>query len=160
MIAFAVVVSFLLTSRRRYALARGRLTARMKTMAEGGRNEIGGQSVEHWLSMLNQDSPQGLVATDSVVFTYKGQDLFFVNGTIGCLTPGGNRWVYKTKEICFLVAVGYAAVGLLSEQRQALRLISGSTELAAFSIFRFLDFAVLLREERRDRRGRRERKDA
>jgi hypothetical protein len=152
-IAFVMFLGFLWESRQRYARSRERLTATMKRLAVAGRSEIAGQPVEHWLNVLNQDSPQDLFAVDSAVFIYHGQELFFVNGTIGG-PAAQNRCVYRVRRLCFLVAVGRPAVTLLSQQGQVLRLVSGSAELAAFSIFRLSDFAALIRKERSGRRGR------
>ena len=157
-ITFFMSLGFLWESRQRYARSRARLTAWMKRMAVVGRAEIGGHPVEHWLTKLNRSSPQGLVARDSVVFVLSREELFFVNGTLGCLTPSANKWAYKAKETCFLVGVGEAAVTLLSEHGNEFRLITGSAELAAFSIFRLSAFAALIGKEMGDRRRERARK--
>jgi hypothetical protein len=85
----------------------------------------------------------------------KGQELFFVNGTLGYWTAT-NRCYYKANRLCFVVAIGAAAVRLVSEYRREFRRIAGWDELAAFSIYRLPDFAALVRKERGDRRRSRE----
>jgi hypothetical protein len=157
-IGFVMFFGFLWESRQRYARSRAMLTARMKKLAVVGRAEIGGRPIEHWLRILNDCSSQGLIAAESIVFFYKGQELFFASGTLGCLTPLTNKWGYTTKGLCFVVAVGEAAVTLLSEHGNEFRLITGSAELAAFSIFRLSAFAALIGKEMGDRRRERARK--
>jgi hypothetical protein len=58
-------------------LARKRFLSRIETMAEKGQNEIDGQSVEHWLNILNRDMPWTLVSTDAKVLVFKGREWFF-----------------------------------------------------------------------------------
>jgi hypothetical protein len=53
------------------------------------------------------------------------------------------------QKACLLIAVGQPAVRLLSEDERVFRKITGSTELAAFSIFRWPDFVDMLTAERR-----------
>ena len=127
-------------------LARKRFVARIKTMAERGRDEIDGQSVNHYLDILNRDTAQALIAIDTIVVMYKGQQLFFVNGTIGYMTACKNPW--RVSKLCFAVAVGQAVVRLLSEQELILRRITGSSELAAFSVRRWSDFVFMLMTEK------------
>ena len=130
-------------------LARNRFLATIRTMAEPGRNVIGGQSVEHWLEILNRDTARSLVAIDTLVLMYKGREWFFVNGGIFCRIPETNRVTYRTAKACFLVAVGETAVRLLAEQERVFRRIAGSADLAAFSIFRWPDFVAMLMAEKR-----------
>jgi hypothetical protein len=127
--------------------ARKRLVAIIKAAAVGRRNEIDGRSLEQCLDILNQGATQSLVASDAVVVIYEGREVFFVDGTIGYLAPSTNSWKYTRKNLCFIVAIGRSAVKFLSEQEQVFRMINGSTELAAFSIFRPSEFANVLMEQ-------------
>jgi hypothetical protein len=127
--------------------ARKRLLASIKTMAEKERSEIGGQPVEHWLNILNQDRTEPIVAGDTMVLTYKGQDYFFVDAGITYVIPS-NRAICKIMKAFILVAIGQSAVRLLSEQDRVFRRICGSAELAAFSVYRWSDFAKMLAREK------------
>ena len=118
-------------------------------MAEKGPSEINGQSVEHWLNILNKDAPQPLVANDTVVLMYKGREFFFVDGGIAYTVPSKYGWSYRQEEAFFLVAVGQPAVRLLSERQEVFRFRMGSAELAAFSIFRWSDFTEMLMAEKK-----------
>ena len=132
----------------RQRLARKRFVATVKTMAENDQIEIDGQSVEHWLNILNQDENQTLLANDTVVLKYKGREFFFVNGEISYLYYDLKNTSSKRMKSCFLIAVDRSAVWLLSDQEQVFRLIAGSTDLAAFSIYRWSDFVVALMSEK------------
>ena len=120
--------------------ARKRLLATVKAMALGGRTEIDGQPVEHWLGVLNRASPYPIIAYETVVLVFKGRELFFLFGAIPYTIPSADHYSYQTENGLFLVAVGQPAVRLLSEHQHVFRHISGSTELAAFSIFRWQEF--------------------
>jgi hypothetical protein len=146
-VAFLLVLCLLVVWWWRQILARKRFLAAIKAMADGGRNEISGQPVEHWLDILNQDATQNIAAMDTMVLTYKGQEFFFVDALLGYVTGGKSS--YQTEKACLLIAVGQPAVRLLSEDECVFRKITGSTELAAFSIFRWSDFAYMLMAERK-----------
>ena len=75
-----------------------------------------------------------------MVLMYKGQEWYFVDGGIAYTTPGRSGWSCNTEKGFFLVAIGQSAVRLLSEQGRIFRLITGSTELAVFSIYRWSQF--------------------
>jgi hypothetical protein len=126
------------------------MVATVKAMAERGRNEINGQPVEYWLNILNQDATNAIVATDTMVLTYRGQEFFFVLGGVAYWGPPSNAGCScSLAKACFLVAVGESAVRLLSDQGQIFRLITGSAELAAYSIFRWSAFANMLTAEKK-----------
>ena len=129
---------------------RKRFVATIQGMAEKGRSEIDDQPAEHWLHILIQDANTLLVAMNSMVLRYEGREWFFVRGEIGYRSSEGS---YDMHEEFFLVAIGHSAVTLLSEQERVFRRITGSTELAAFSILRCRDFTSLLRTERKKRSG-------
>jgi len=113
-----------------------------------GRIKISGQPVEYWLNILNQDTTQPILAIDTMVLMYKGQYFFFVDGGV-CYWTVDKRPSYHLQKAFFLIAVGQSAVRLLSEQEQIFQRIAGSTELAAFSIFRWSDFAYILTAEKK-----------
>lgn len=132
------------------SLARKRWVARVRTMVERGRDEIGGQSIEHCLDILNQNAPQALIASDAMVLKYKGREFFFVNGEITFVRPDRRTcWRCELLNRHFLVAVGQSAVRLLSEQEQLFGLIAGSSELAAFYVRRWSAFADMLMKDRK-----------
>ena len=116
-------------------------------MAKKGLDEIGGQKVEKWLDLLNHDSPYTLAADDTVVVRYKGEDLFFIDGTIGCRLGGPPNYICLSR-VSFLQSASHA-VKLLSEQEQLFGKIAGSSDLAAFGVrqvFRFCGYTDV-REE-------------
>jgi hypothetical protein len=129
--------------------ARKRFVATIKTMAERGRYEINGQPVEYWLNILNQNTTQPLIAIDTMVLTYKGREFFFIDGGISYTAFGKGGLSCHLEKACLLVAVSQSAVNLLANQEQVFRLITGSTELAAFSVFRWSDFTEMLMAEKR-----------
>jgi hypothetical protein len=133
----------------RRGFARKRFLAAIKAMAKGGRNEINGQPVEHWLDVLNQGTAQPLVATVTMVLTYKGHEFFFIDGGISHFVPEEGGLSCRMQEACLLIAVGPPAVRLLSEDERVFRKITGSTELAVFSIFRWSDFSYMLTAEKK-----------
>jgi hypothetical protein len=124
--------------------ARKRFLATIQAMAEKGRSEIDGHPIEHWLNILNQDGKWPVVVADSMVLKYERREWFFVDGWIA-YTPA--KGFYGLEKGFFLVAIGRAAVELLSEQERVFRRISGSAELAVFSIYRWSDFTYLLTAE-------------
>jgi hypothetical protein len=131
-------------------LARKRFLAAIKTLAKGGRHEIGGQPVEHWLDILNRGTAQSLVAINTMVLTYKGHKFFFIDGGINYIAQGKwSPYYYRRQKTCLLVAVGEPAVRLLSEDERVFHKMTGSTELAAFSIFRWSEFSCMLMAEKR-----------
>jgi hypothetical protein len=131
----------------RHRLRRKRLLETVKEIAEQGRNEVGGRSVEHWLEVLNQDRRQTLTTNESFVFKYKGQELFFVDGQLTDVVPSKYSVSYRMQSLCFLIAVGKPAVWLLSDQEHVFRKLTGSDELAAFSVFRVSKFDAMLSAE-------------
>ena len=133
----------------RQGLARKRFVATIKTMAMRGRNEINGQPVEYWLNILNQDTTQPVIAIDTMVLMYKGCEFFFVDGGLPYIAFGKGGLSRQLEKACLLIAVGQSAVRLLSEQEQVFRLITGSAELAVFSIYRWSDFTNMLMAEKR-----------
>ena len=128
--------------------AREQFWETIEAMAEKERDEIGGESVEHWLNLLNRGRAQPLVASDAMVLIYQGREWFFVDGGIMFLGAGKHP-TYETMKAFFLVAIGPSAVQSLAEQEGVFRLITGSTELAAFSVYRWSDFVEMLVAERR-----------
>ena len=108
-----------------------------------------GSRSNHWLDILNQDSAYRIIAGDTMVLMYKGREWFFVDGGIGYVSAGKGAVSYGLEKACVLIAVGQSAVGVLSEQKEVFRLISGSAELAAFSVFRWSDFVYMLMAERK-----------
>jgi hypothetical protein len=133
-------LSLLAIWRWRQSLARKQMLTTIKMMASSTRKDIGGQSVEQCLDILNQDTTRSLVTNNAMVLTYKRQEFFFVEGTIACLLPTKSALGYRRQEAYFLIAIGQSAVRLLSEKEHVFRLMIGSTDLAAFSIFRWSDF--------------------
>lgn len=132
----------------RQGRARNRLVATIKRMAESGRNEISGQPVEYWLNILNQEATYPIAATDTMVLQYKGQEFFFVDGGIIYIAPGKSA-CYSLRKVCILGSVGQSGVELLTEQSRVFRFMTGSAELAAFSIFRWSEFVDMLMIEKR-----------
>jgi hypothetical protein len=130
--------------------ARKRFLAAIKAMGKGGRHEIGGQPVEHWLDILNRGMAQSLVATSTMVLTYRGHKFFFIDGGINYIAQGKwSPYFCRGQKTCLLIAVGEPAVRLLSEDERVFRKITGSTELAAFSVFRWSDFSYMLTAEKK-----------
>jgi hypothetical protein len=152
-VGFLLILCFFVAWWWRQRVVRKRIVEAVKAMAESGRNEISGQPVEYWLNILNQDTTQPIIPTDTMVLIYKGQEYFFIDGGIAYWAQGKCTCSYALQKAFFLVAVGQSAVRLLSQQEQAFRLITGSTELAAFSVFRWSAFAYIVMTEK-DRRGR------
>lgn len=77
--------------------------------------------------------------------------MFLVSGRNAYIyyLPGGNPgWRTSDETLFYLVAVGRSAVELLADQDRVVRRIAGSTEVAAFSIFRLSDCAAMLAEEK------------
>jgi len=140
-----LIVGCLITFRLwRQFVARRRMLTTIKSMAETGRNEINGHPVEYWLKILNQDAHQPLIANDTIVLIYQGQEFFFVDGRIAYTIQSRYNWTCNLKEACFLIAIGESAARLLSENEQVFRLIMGSEKLAAYSIFRRSAFTEML----------------
>ena len=130
-------------------LARMRFLTDIRSMDEKGRSEIDGLTAQHWLDILNQDAAHTLVAVDTMVMIFKGREWFFVDGTVGFPRPGATRPHWGTMEGYFLIAIGKSAVQLLAEHESVFRLVAGSAELAAFSIFQWSEFVEMLIMERR-----------
>jgi len=123
-------------------LARRRFLAALQSMAEG-RNEIGGHSAEHWLSLVNRNSEQLLIAIDTMVLNYQQRDWLILNGGIMFCTVRS----CSTVDGFFVIAIGQLEVKLLAEQADVFRLIRGSSDLALFSIYRRARFLRMLRED-------------
>jgi hypothetical protein len=128
-------------------IARKRFVAEVKTMAESDKTEIDGQPVDYWLDILNRDSPPILAAIETMVLTYKGQNYFFVHGTTCYIIYNLKNSTGYSMKSCFLIAVGEPAVELLFEEQPVFRKITGSTELAAFSIYQWSEFVRMLEME-------------
>jgi hypothetical protein len=145
LIGFAVLFFLSAVAKLRQNLAREKMMATVKRKARRRRTEIGGQPVEYWLELLNQEAAQPIIATETMVLMYQGQEFFFVVGGIYHLVnEKSSSWKSELNEGCFLIAVGESAVRLLSEQKRVFRLITGSTELAIFAVFRQAAFTQML----------------
>ena len=128
----------------RQSRARKRFAQTIKMMNKEGVNEIAGQPVEYWLDLLNQDFPQPITAIDTMVLTYKGHDFFFIDGRIPYIaTTSGAYW--SQQKAFLLIAVEESAARLLSRESALFRRIDTSTEVAAFSIYRWSDFSDRLK---------------
>ena len=105
--------------------------------------KIGERSAEHWLNILNRNAEWTIAITYTMFLRYEGHDYFFVSGQF-------NQVIYshsglpETRNAFFLVAIGKPAVQILSDQDHLFRKISGSEELAAFSIYRWSEFTDAL----------------
>jgi hypothetical protein len=132
--------------RWRLCFVRRRFLATIRMVAQKERSEIGGQPVEYWLNILNQDRTDPIVAICTMTLTYEGQDYYFVDGGISYVLSD-KRAYYKMMEAFVLIAIGQSAVRLLAEQERVFRRICGSEDLAAFSVYRWSDFAKMLARE-------------
>jgi hypothetical protein len=143
-IAFLILVCLFLVWEWYQTIVRKRYLATIKAMAESERNDICGKPMEYWLNILNQDRPQPIVAVEAMVLMYRGLDYFFIDGGIGYLSR-----TWRLEKAFFLIAVSRPAVDILSEQKQVFRLIAGSSEMAAFSIYLWTAFTQMLKEEKK-----------
>ena len=141
MVVSIVVLGPLLLWQWRQSITRERFAETIKTMAERGRDEISGHTVEYWLNIINSDTTQPIVVTETMVLRYKGREFFFVDGGISYTYAGKNHPAYGLEKGFFLVVVDKSAVNLLFEQGRVFRRIAGTADLAAYSIFRWSDFA-------------------
>jgi hypothetical protein len=132
----------------RARLLRSQFVAKVKIMAKGGQSKIDGHPVEHWLEIVNHQTTRPIVVRESVVLTFKGREFFFADGGIGFMAQGKGGPYYRLAPAFLLVAVGQPAVELLSNEAHVFRLITGTNELAVFSIFRWADFAKMLMAEK------------
>jgi hypothetical protein len=130
-------------------LLRRRFLAKVKFMAESGQTKINGWSVEHWLEIINQQTAQPIIARESMVLNFGGEEFLFADGGIEYMAQGKGGPYYRLAPAFLLVAVGRPAVELLSEDARTFHRLTGTSELAVFSIFRWADFAKMLTAEKR-----------
>ena len=147
LLAYLILVGFVIVLWRHQILAVSDLWRESKHWPRAAGMKLTAQPVDYWLEILNQGANQELIAYDTMVLRYMGQEFFFVNGGIAYITfsNDGNCNLMKS---CFLIAVDQLAVRILSEQEPIFRLIRGTTELAAFSIYRWSDFVTMLMREK------------
>jgi hypothetical protein len=126
---------------------RQRMVSLIRAVSISEHNEIGGHSLEHWLSIINTDAAYPVSADETMLFTFRGIELFFIGGAISYIPYGKGSGSGKQKA-CFLVAVGRSAVAFLSDQERVFRHIAGSPDVAVFSIFSWSAFAEMLAEDR------------
>lgn len=129
-------------------LARKRMVRIVNEVAQRDRNVIRGQPVEYWLNILNQNDAQRIVVVlHTAVLTYRGHEYFFVDGTTRHAASSLRPHDMHGRAF-FLVAVDQSAVRLLSQEEHLFRLITGSTQLAVFSISRWPEFTNILEFQR------------
>ncbi|MBN1910938.1 MAG: hypothetical protein JW818_14425 [Pirellulales bacterium] len=128
------------------ARARKRFAATIMRLSRSGCDMVGGKPVDYWLDVLNQDTTQPIYAISTTVLMYREHDFFFVDGQLMCWT-GGKGCACQMTPGFFLVAVGQSAVSLLAEQEHIFRHITGSTELAIFSVYQWARFARSLKKD-------------
>ena len=119
-----------------------RMLRLVKNVAGKTQTKICGQPVEHWISILKQNTKVFYYVFNTVVINYQGHSFIFIDAAI----PSTIRRGFTRK--CFLVAVGSPAIKVLSDQEHLFHLFASTTELAAFSIFRHSDFINALSKER------------
>jgi hypothetical protein len=123
------------------------MLAKVKALAKHGRDDVCGRPAEHWLNLLNHEASQTIYAYDTFVLAYEGQEFLFVDGGLAYALQNGHGWTCSRERACILIAVGRPAVALLSENARLFRIVTGSTELVAFTIFRSSAFAAALNPE-------------
>lgn len=143
-VILCLMLCYCLAQWLRLSRARKRLVSTVARMAEAGRVEIGGQPVEHWLSVLNKNSSWPIAPVNATVLTYQGHNFFFIDGMIVGTMPISRAYSNPFHSALLLLAVGRSAVSLLSAQNHVFRRLSGSADLAVFSIFRWSHFADML----------------
>ena len=129
--------------------AKKRAIKTVRKMANRGQKEIGGYSVEYWIDLIEQDSSCLIHESKAMALTYKGHDYFFIDGK-AVYRDGDYRYARSAgmcQDVLFLIAIGGPAVRFLAKQEHLFRLITGSKDLALFSIFRCSDFADALEEQ-------------
>ena len=105
---------------------------------------IGGQLIEYWLDILNLNAERTVGMTYAKVLMYGEYSYFFVSGSLGIFIPNFPRVENLSRKAFFLIAIGSPAVQVLANQEHLFRRISGSDELAAFSIYRWSEFTDAL----------------
>lgn len=124
---------------------RRRVWKAVRTMAEPGSAAIDGQSVEHWLNILNDERTQPITASSpAVLLTHRGEQYLFFEGSVDCQRAKG----VTTTQSFFLIAIGRPAARVLANDDRTFRRIAGNDEVTAFSVYRWGDFVRLLTAER------------
>jgi hypothetical protein len=141
-----IVLGLFIVFTYRQRLARMRFLETIRAIAETDASEIKGHSVDYWLNILNQDSIHTIIAIETFIVKFKGQQFFFLYGQIPYIVYS-NRLSAGKMEGFFLVAVGESTAKLLLKNADVFRLCAGCTGLATFSIYRWSRFVAMLKDD-------------